>query len=139
VGADRAVAAEVLHTGIGWVGFGCGMTAWRRLRAWQEAGVWERLHGLLLAALHAAGEIEWARAVADSSHVQAKKGLAERPVTARRQTEHGSGLGRHRWVVERSFAWLHRRRLLLRTDRRHETHEAFLALACCLICWHRPE
>ena len=40
----------VLHTGIGWehlpqeLGFGCGMTAWRRLRAWQQAGVWERLH-----------------------------------------------------------------------------------------------
>ena len=40
---------------------------------WQEAGVWERLHELLLAELHAAGEIEWSRAVADSSHVQAKK------------------------------------------------------------------
>ena len=41
----------VLHTGIGWehlpqeLGFGCGMTAWRRLRVWQQAGVWERLHG----------------------------------------------------------------------------------------------
>ena len=41
----------VLHTGIGWehlpqeLGFGCGMTAWRRLRTWQQAGVWERLHG----------------------------------------------------------------------------------------------
>ena len=50
----------VLHTGIGWehlpqeLGFGCGMTAWRRLRAWQQAGVWERLHALLLAELHAA-------------------------------------------------------------------------------------
>jgi transposase len=78
----------VLHTGIGWehlpqeLGFGSGMTAWRRLRAWQEAGVWERLHELLLAELHAAGEIEWSRAVADSSHVQAKKG-APRPGRAR--------------------------------------------------------
>jgi transposase len=77
----------VLHTGIGWehlpqeLGFGCGMTAWR-LRAWQEAGVWERLHALLLAELHAAGEIDWSRAVADSSHVQAKKG-ARRPAPAR--------------------------------------------------------
>ena len=70
----------VLHTGIGWehlpreLGFGCGMTAWRRLRDWQQAGVWERLHALLLAELHAAGEIDWSRAVCDSSHVQAKKG-----------------------------------------------------------------
>jgi transposase len=40
-------------------------------------------------------------------------------VIARRQTEHGSGLGRHRWVVERTFAWLHNfKRLLVRYERR---------------------
>ena len=78
----------VLHTGIGWehlpqeLGFGCGMTAWRRLRDWQQAGVWDRLHELLLAELHAAGEIDWSRAIADSSHVQAKKG-ARKPAPAR--------------------------------------------------------
>jgi transposase len=70
----------VLHTGIGWehlpqeLGFGCGMTAWRRLRLWQQAGVWHRLHELLLAELHAADQLEWERAVADGSHIQAKKG-----------------------------------------------------------------
>lgn len=59
-----------------------------------------------------------------------------KPIIARRQTEHGSGLGRDRWVVERTFAWLHnRRRLLIRTDRRDDIHDGFLALACCLICW----
>jgi transposase len=63
----------VLHTGIGWehlpqeLGFGCGMTAWRRLRAWQRAGVWDRLHELLLAELHAAGQLEWERAIATSA------------------------------------------------------------------------
>ena len=63
-----------------------------------------------------------------------------KPVIARRQTQHGSGLGRERWVVERTFAWLHnRRRLLVRTDRRHQTHEGFLDLACCLITWRRVE
>jgi transposase len=36
-----------------------------------------------------------------------------KPLIARRQTGHGSGLGRHRWVVERTFAWLHNRRRLL--------------------------
>jgi len=67
-----------------------------------------------------------------------KRGV--KPVIARRESGHGSGLGRERWIVERTFAWLHnRRRLLLRTDRRHEIHEAFLALACCLICWRRLE
>ena len=61
-----------------------------------------------------------------------------KPLIARRLTEHGSGLGRERWVVERTFAWLHqRRRLLVRYDRRADIHEAFLALACCLICWRR--
>ena len=57
---------------------------------------------------------------------------------ARRNSEHGSGLGRHRWVVERTFAWLHQfKRLLVRYDRRHEIHEAFLALGCCLVCFRR--
>jgi transposase len=74
----------VLHTGIGWehlpqeLGFGCGMTAWRRLRAWQQAGVWVKLHEVLLAELHAADRLEWGRAVADSSHLQAKKGARKR-------------------------------------------------------------
>jgi transposase len=74
----------VLHTGIGCehlpqeLGFGCGMTAWRRLHAWQQAGVWQRLHELLLAELHAAGELDWSRAIADSSHIQAKKGARKR-------------------------------------------------------------
>ena len=74
----------VLHTGIPWMhlpkelGYGSGYTCWRRLDEWQRAGVWERLHALLLARLRAAGEIEWARAVVDASHVQAKKGAPKR-------------------------------------------------------------
>jgi transposase len=74
----------VLHTGIAWthlpreLGFGSGVTCWRRLDEWQRAGVWAKLHALLLARLRAAGEIEWARAVVDSSHVQAKKGAPRR-------------------------------------------------------------
>jgi transposase len=74
----------VLHTGIGWehlpqeLGFGCGMTAWRRLRAWQQAGVWQKLHKLLLTELHAADRLEWERAIADSSHLPAKKGARKR-------------------------------------------------------------
>ena len=69
----------VLHTGISWthlppeLGFGSGVTCWRRLDEWQKAGVWERLHELLLARLRAAGELEWSRAVVDASHVQAKR------------------------------------------------------------------
>ena len=74
----------VLHTGVAWrhlpleLGFGSGSTCYRRLDEWQQAGVWERLHVLLLSELRAAGELEWSRAVADSSHVQAKKGAPRR-------------------------------------------------------------
>jgi transposase len=58
-----------------------------------------------------------------------------RPQIARRQTAHGSGLGRVRWPVERSLSWLHQfRRLLVRFGRRADMHEAFLVLGCCLIC-----
>ena len=63
-----------------------------------------------------------------------------KPMIARRKTEHGSGLGRVRWVVERTFAWLHHlKRLLVRYDRRAEIHEAFLALGRCLVCLRRLE
>jgi transposase len=56
------------------------------------------------------------------------------PAIARRGTLHGTGLGTYRWVVERSFAWLHGfRRLRIRWERRADIHEAFLKLACCLI------
>ncbi len=60
------------------------------------------------------------------------------PVIARRQTEHGSGLGRVRWVVERTFAHLHNlKRLLVRYERRADIHKALPALGCCLICFRR--
>jgi transposase len=56
---------------------------------------------------------------------------------ARQHTGHGSGLGRQRWVVERTISWLHQhRRLRLRYERRADIHEAFLSIACSLIC-HR--
>jgi transposase len=57
---------------------------------------------------------------------------------ARRNTKNGSGLGRQRWPVEQTFALLHRyRRLATCYERTIETHAAFVALACCLICWRR--
>ncbi|WP_409000585.1 IS5 family transposase [Streptomyces europaeiscabiei] len=69
----------VLHTGIQWeylpqeLGFGSGMTCWRRLAAWNEAGVWDELHLVLLTKLRAAGKLDWSRAVIDSSHVRAAR------------------------------------------------------------------
>ena len=219
----------VLHTGIRWeflpkeLGFGSGMTCWRRLAEWHEAGVWDRLHQVLLAELHAAGKLDWSRAVIDSSHVRALKGgpktgpspvdrartgskhhvltdgtaprwgVADRrqpqrhvtqlihlldkvpPVRSRvgrprrrpdclyadrgydhdkyrrlirakgvkhrigrRGVEHGSGLGKHRYVVERTIALLHWcRRLRIRWEIRDDIHEALLSLAAALICWRR--
>jgi transposase len=229
---DRKVLSGilfVLYTGIPWeflpqeLGFGSGMTCWRRLRDWHQARVWQQLHEALLADLNAAGALDWSRAVIDSSHVRALKGgprtgpspvdrartgskhhviaeghgiplavtltsgqrndvtqlmpllaaippvrgrrgrprqrpdrvYADRgydhdkyrwqvrqkgitPVIARRGTGHGSGLGVHRWVVEQSIALLHWfRRLRIRWEIRDDIHEAFLSLACAIICWRR--
>src|SRR5207302_2361652 len=74
----------VLYTAIPWeflpqeLGFGSGMTCWRRLRDWHHAGVWQQLHELLLAELHAAGALDWSKAVIDSSHLRALKGGPKR-------------------------------------------------------------
>lgn len=219
----------VLKTGIQWqdlpqeLGWGSGMTCWRRLHEWQAAGVWAKLHERLLAHLQAADQLDWSRAVVDSASVRAmrrgrrtgpnptdrrkrgskhhvltdanglplavrlssantndisellplvdavpsvrgKRGHPRRrpaavygdraydsnahraqlrrrkmePFLGRRRVAHGSGLGRVRWVVERTLAWLHQfRRLRVRDERRDDIHEAFLRLGCVLICWRR--
>ena len=55
---------------------------------------------------------------------------------ARRGIESSEKLGKYRWVIERTFAWLnHFRRLRIRYERRDDIHEAFLLLGCALICW----
>ncbi|MFC8659971.1 IS5 family transposase [Streptomyces parvus] len=64
--------------------------------------------------------------------------LGVKLLIARRGTEHGSGLGTQRWVVERAFAHLHGlRRLRIRWEMRDDIHEAFLTPGCALICWRR--
>ena len=73
----------VLKTGIPWEDFPCemgccGMTLWNRLDEWRKAGVWQRLHELLLDKLRAAGEIDFARAVVDSASVRAVHGGKKR-------------------------------------------------------------
>ncbi|MFD3333495.1 IS5 family transposase [Streptomyces sp. NPDC058700] len=214
----------VLHTGIQWeylpqeLGFGSGMTCWRRLAAWNDAGVWDQLHLVLLKKLRVAKKLDWSRAVIDSPRQGSSTGpksgpspvdrarpgskhhlivdgqgiplavsltggnrndvtqlipllkkipsvaglvgrprnrpdsllgdrgydhdkyrrlvwaLGIKPVIARRGVPHGSGLGVHRWVVERTIAWFHGfRRLRIRWERRDDIHEAFLGLATCLI------
>ena len=72
------------------------------------------------------------------SHRRQLRQRGIKPEVARRGSGHGSGLGRYRWVVERTFAWLHQfKRLLVRYDRRADIHQAFLALGCCLVCHRR--
>ena len=54
---------------------------------------------------------------------------------ARKGIDSSARLGRHRWVVERTFAWFDQfRRLTIRYERRHDIHDAFLSLGCALIC-----
>jgi transposase len=216
----------VLKTGIAWddlpaeLGCGCGKTCRHYLREWHQAGVWLKLHALLLAELNGADLIDWDRALIDASFAKAPEGgedtgpnptdrrksgskhhlltdaqgiplsatvtaanvnevtqvfdvltnmppvggkpgpkrqkpkrlLGDRgydsnpvrkllrwlgitPFLAARRTEHGSGLGRLRWFVERTIAWLHSYgRLRRRLDRLTEIQDAFLRLACGLIC-----
>ena len=62
------------------------------------------------------------------------------PRIARRGIESSQKLGRHRWVVERTFAWLHAlRRLRIRYERKAEMHQAFLLLGCSLICFQQMQ
>lgn len=74
----------VLRTGIPWeylpkeMGCGSGMTCWRRLHAWHEAGIWQQVFETLLAHLHEADAIDWSRAVADSASVRAVFGGRKR-------------------------------------------------------------
>ncbi len=93
---DRAALTGivfVLKTGLPWeylpqeLGCGSGITCWRRLREWQRAGVWPRLHRLLLDRLGQTDRLDWSRVSLDSSSVPAKGGAPRRgrvqPIAAR--------------------------------------------------------
>jgi transposase len=92
---DRAALTGivfVLKSGIPWemlpkeIGYGSGSTCWRRLRDWQEAGVWEELHRVLLDRLGEDNQVDWERASLDSASVPAKRG-ANKPARIRRIRE----------------------------------------------------
>ncbi len=92
---DRAALTGilfVLKSGIPWemlpqeMGCGSGMTCWRRLKEWHEAGVWEELHRRLLDRLGEADQIDWERASLDSASVAAPGGAKE-PARIRRTRE----------------------------------------------------
>ena len=90
--SDRAALAGiilVLRTGMQWKHLprsdvGCsGKTSWRRLGAWQAAGVWAALHRAMLEQLQDADALDWSRAALDSASLPAKKGAARRVRTRR--------------------------------------------------------
>ena len=230
--SNRAALAGILFVlrhGLRWrdlpqeLGYGSGVTCWRRLRQWQALGVWAGVHRTLLNWLGDLGRIDWTRASRDSTSVRAKRGggatgpspvdrgkagskfhllvdrqgvalavqlsaanvhdsklleplvdavppirrpigqpgrprfrpaklhgdkgydfafcrraLRQRGITpriARRGIESSERLGRHRWIVERTNAWiLAYRRLTIRFDRQAASVLAFLHLGCALIC-----
>jgi transposase len=89
---DRAALNGILYvlqTGIPWedlpqeLGFGSGMTCWRRLRDWQAAGVWGQLHVAMLRRLREHDQIEWGRASIDVASVASPRG-AKKPARIRR-------------------------------------------------------
>jgi len=75
----------ILRSGIPWemlpqeMGCGSGMTCWRRLRDWQQAGIWDLIHFVLLNWLSRYGKIDWSCAVVDSCSVRAVFGATNRP------------------------------------------------------------
>jgi transposase len=94
---DRAALTGilfVLKSGIPWemlpqeLGCGSGVTCWRRLRDWQAAGVWDRLHRTLLDRLGEVQRIDWERASLDSASIPAKRGAMRwdrtQPIAANR-------------------------------------------------------
>lgn len=93
----------VLYTWIAWqqlpleLGFGSGQTCWRRLGRWHEAGVFDKLHRILLAEVNAVGRIDWTRACVDASHVKVKKG-AKRP--AHRPSDRGKTGSKHHLICD---------------------------------------
>jgi transposase len=216
----------VLVTGCRWedvpLEMGCsGRTAHRRLRAWEELGIWDRLHLHLLTLLRRAGELDLHTVIVDSVQVRAFGGgeatgpspvdrgklgskhtlmvdrhgtplairtvganvsdqtqilplvldfphiggkpgrpkelpdeayadrgydsddtrallrwLGIEPHIAKRNTEHGSGLGKIRWVVERTISWLKGlRRMRVRYDRLRMIQDAWTTLAAAVICF----
>lgn len=78
-------------------GFGSGMTCWRRLRDWNEAGVWQRLHELLLSELRAADLLDSSRAAVYSSHIRAMKGG---PATGPSPVDRGKAGSKDHLIVE---------------------------------------
>ena len=76
------------------------------------------------------------RAYDSEPHRAALRDRGIEPKLAKRRTERGSGLGKYRWVVERTISWLHGfRKMRFVTEKTEESQFAFLNLAAALICF----
>ena len=109
--SDRAALTGihfVLRSDVPWemlpqeIGCGSGMTCWRRLRDWQQAGVWEKLHHALLHTLGLADKIDWSRAALDSTSVSVPKGGRKQAPT--RRDPEGTPANRARSAMLWSYA-----------------------------------
>src|SRR3712207_850027 len=109
---DRAALGGivfVLRTGCPWrllpnaLGCGSGTTCWRRLRDWQDAGVWEKLHARLLNWLGDEAAVDWSRASVDSLSVRAKRGASRRGRT--RRIGASPAPSTTSWSTRRGFRW----------------------------------
>ncbi len=93
----------VLTTGIGWgklpaeLDCGSGVTCWRRLRDWQEAGIWARLHRVVLDRLGQQGFLNWSRTAPDSVSVRAKRGVS---LTGPNPTDRGKPGSKYHLLVD---------------------------------------
>jgi transposase len=93
----------VLKTGIAWddlpaeLGCGCGKTCRHYLRLWHQAGVWRKLHALVLAELHGADQIDWERALIDASFTKAPEGGED---TGPSPTDRGKSGGKHHVMTD---------------------------------------
>lgn len=93
----------VLKTGIAWddlpaeLGCGCGKTCHDYLHAWYRAGVWQKLHAVLLAELNGADQIDWSRALIDASLVKAPEGGED---TGPNPTDRGKSGSKHHVMTD---------------------------------------
>jgi len=86
------------------MGCGSGVTCWRRLRDWQAAGIWDKLYRLLLNKLQEAKQIDWSRAVVDSSTIRAVGAGEKNRAESDRSTKAGKQASYHRRHPRRAFA-----------------------------------
>ena len=132
------------------LGCGTGMSCWRYLRQWQEQGRTPRIAGKKTRNTTSLPQIRGKRGrpcrrpkivqgdcgYDSEPHRCQLRARSIVPLIRKRGTEHGSGLGSYRWVVDRPLSWLHQfHRLRVRYERRDDIHEALLVLGCIMICW----